>query len=239
MLFKTALITAISWLVLSSDVIADSEESLFYLELGVGGAINSDKQSSTEVDTPPSVKAKHQTAAITSLSFIYQCYPDMRFAWNFSYLPKWRASVNNTANEVHSYYHADLSSLATTLNGYYDIINLSVDNVTPYIMAGAGVSSNQVGNVEEYVSSELSSKFYGNSNFNFTWRLGAGLNYKINERAFINLGYNFASLGGVRTKISSTAVTNSKIESMVLGNDRLSFKKIHSHQFLISLGVSF
>ena len=65
-------------------------------------------------------------------------------------------------------------------------------------MVGAGVSRNEVGDVEEYYKSEISSKFYGNSKINLAWSLGTGINYKINERVFIHLGYNFANLGLVK-----------------------------------------
>jgi opacity protein-like surface antigen len=237
-LFNTAILGFFSLTTLSQNAMAAPEEHPFYLELGVGASINSDKQQSTEDDTLPSVKAKHKTAAITSFALGYAYSPSIRLAWNFSYLPKWRTTVNKTSSSYSTYYHADLSSMATTINGYYDFTNLT-DKFIPYVMAGVGISRNEVSDIEEYALSELSTKFYSNSKFNFTWRLGAGLNYKINERTFISIGYDLASLGRVSTNVSASEETVGAVETLVLGNDKIKFKRIYANQFIISLGVYF
>jgi opacity protein-like surface antigen len=225
----------LSLIIYISSSIAGENTSPFYLELGVGGTKNSDtQQRNSDPGAPQPVKAKHATGGIISMSLGYKYSPAFRFALNISQLPKWRASVNNIETDGGtSYYHSNISSTTTTLNGYYDIEALSMGNFSPYIMGGLGVSRNEVNDVEEYIDNELSAKFYGNSRFNLAWRLGAGVNYKINEQAFIGLGYNFVSLGGVKTKSGS----DSYINSMMLSTDRLSFKKIRSHQFLIGIGI--
>ena len=218
----------------SSNVLAKAIERPLYLELGVGGAFNSSKQSGTESGFVSS-KAKPKFTAVTSLLLGYKHSEQMRFDLDVSYLPKWRVTAENKAEP--SSYHADLSALMATINGYYDFPAFPKTRLRPYVMAGLGASRNEVGDVDEYVSSELSTKYYGHSQYNFAWRVGAGISCDINERAALNFGYSFASLGSVSTKSSSSAETHSGIESMILGSERLHFKNIYSHQLLVGVRI--
>lgn len=81
----------------------------------------------------------------------------------------------------------------------YDFINSS--NFTPYVKAGLGVARNSYRGVF--------GPFVGgggpvatmpkNTETDFAWRLGAGVNYRFNENLSVMAEYQYSDLGSVRT----------------------------------------
>lgn len=205
------------------------------MELGLGGALNSSKQSSTESGAPLS-KAKSQFVSLGSIGLGYKYSEQIKLALDVSYLPKWRVTSEN--KEEPSYYHAEVSSVLATVNGFYDFPVFPTTRLRPYLVAGLGVSRNEVGDIDEYFKSELSTRYYGHNQYNLAWKVGAGVTCSLSDRAALNFGYNFISLGRVATKISGSAETHDSVDTMIIGLEQIRFKNLYSHQLLLGLRIS-
>jgi opacity protein-like surface antigen len=82
-------------------------------------------------------------------------------------------------------YNATQQQFVFLLNGYYDFKNQTP--FTPFIMAGVGgshwlIEENYFGHAYEY-----------ENNIDFTYQLGAGLNYKYTDRLSFDVKYNYLS----------------------------------------------
>lgn len=97
--------------------------------------------------------------------------------------------------------HADGRSRALMLNVSADV-GFSGSRVRPFMTAGAGVARNVVGPVTfTFPSIGLNARTTtaGGSHDAFAWNAGAGLSFRVTDRASIDLAVRHADLGRVQT----------------------------------------
>jgi opacity protein-like surface antigen len=185
----------------------------------------------------------------------YRINPNVRLALNVSYLPKWKVTSNSSYPDRsepdligNSFHQTYISSLSTTINGYYDATQLSFYNITPYLMGGVGFAINEITSSDNYVNNQATTKHHGSSITNFAWKAGVGLSYHIDEKIFLDVGYTYANLGKISSKIATDYPTyvpgyenaegehEHKLDPTMISNH---FKKLTSHQFLVGVGIKF
>ncbi len=215
----------------------------FYLELGTGASINSAKEWSSE-STFNSNIVSHKTSSALSAAVGYIYSPNVRFDFNVTYIPQWNISeyytANTTSGPVATSYNTNINSLVTTVNAYYDITKLSSKGLTPYVIGGLGMSNNQVNGVDFYANQDKAATLYSNNNYSFAWNLGAGINYQMNDRMSVGLGYKFLSLGKVTTKSGYEEGINSQDQSVQQStSDQVTFKNIYAQQVMLNMRIKF
>lgn len=96
--------------------------------------------------------------------------------------------VNVTGNEK---IFNELQSQSLMLNGYYDFKNSS--KFTPYLSAGAGIT--RIKSTRQISGDTVSVKDTDNT---FTWSIGAGVAYQVNEQVVLDLGYKYVDAGEMK-----------------------------------------
>ncbi len=87
----------------------------------------------------------------------------------------------------------------------YSKVNLAKShNVLPYVSAGVGSAANKSGRYHETALSGIvarsdSPDFASQSKRQFTYTLGAGLDYQLNKKMLMSVGYEFQDLGAVHS----------------------------------------
>ncbi len=126
-----------------------------------------------------------------------------------------------------------VKSISAMFNAYYDIA--TINNITPYVMLGAGVARNQTtsntGVFSAYSDGSPNShySFSNGTHCNFAWKLGAGAQYQLNNKASVDLHYQYVNLGKFRTgNIMTTASGRKFVRSNLEG-------KIQSHEVVLGL----
>lgn len=85
----------------------------------------------------------------------------------------------------------ELQSQSLMLNGYYDFKNSS--KFIPYLSAGAGVT--RVKSTRQIMDDTTSVKDTDNT---FTWSVGAGVAYPLNEQVTLDLSYKYVDAGEMK-----------------------------------------
>jgi opacity protein-like surface antigen len=249
---KVLLLLIISFL--SKNSYATSEP---YLLVKIGKALIKGKEREQYESGYNSIKVKHDNATVLDGSIGYRINPNIRFSLNMSYLPKWKVTANSSYPNrsepdltSNSFHQTHISSLSTTINGYYDITQLSFYNITPYLMTGVGFAINEITDSNNYVDNQATTKHHSHSITNLAWKAGVGINYHLDERLFLDIGYTYTNLGKISSKIATaypTYIPGDEYENAAgehdhrLATDMISnkFKKLTSHQFLIGVGIKF
>ena len=234
-----ALVTSFSSFALAADLAPNTP---FYIELGTGASVNSAKEWSGESALNANATShKTGSAVSTAIGFIYS--PNVRFDFNLTYIPQWNINKYYTTSDTGqaASYNTNLNSLVTTFNAYYDITQLSSQGLTPYVMAGIGMSNNQVNNVDVYIGQEKASTLYGSNKYNFAWNLGAGANYQVSERISVGMGYKFSSLGKVSTSGGYQQAYDEQINQVIDKSSayQLTFKNIYAQQIMANVRLKF
>jgi opacity protein-like surface antigen len=116
----------------------------------------------------------------------------------------------------------DLNSHTVMANLYWDIGTWS--NLTPFIGGGVGMAINQTDTKGTIIATGVS-KDYSNTDVEFAWTVGAGLNYAINKNWSMELSYRYIDLG--------EAVFGSKTDGEITAKD------LSSHEILAGLRYQF
>lgn len=127
--------------------------------------------------------------------FSVHCYAPIRAELELAMRGK--AKKDWKGSDEYGSYKDNIKTGVTSIfaNVYYDFHNQS--DFTPYIGAGLGAARTKI---------ELSDRYYdgiaagikrsmSESEWNFAWNVGAGLSYKLNEQASLDLGYRYADFG--------------------------------------------
>ena len=89
--------------------------------------------------------------------------------------------------------HSSVKSTTLMFNGYKDLG--SYGPVTPYVGAGVGIAYNKMGETYFTGNPNLTNTIQGDSRLSLAWALMAGVGYKMNERATLDLGYRYMDYG--------------------------------------------
>ena len=93
--------------------------------------------------------------------------------------------------------NTEIRSQTLMFNVYYDLGNWR--NLTPYVMGGIGASYNTIDTIHLPGAVGLSDITHRRSDWSFAWTLGAGLQYKMSERAALDFGYRYVNFGSVKS----------------------------------------
>ncbi len=104
---------------------------------------------------------------------------------------------------------------------------LEESKITPFIQAGAGFSRNKAYNFTQ--STATNSNQTGNTQTKFSWKVGAGVNFKTHEMFETEFTYNFVNRGKFETKNGSVADPTTPARNV----------KLQDHVFMIGLKVKF
>jgi opacity protein-like surface antigen len=108
----------------------------------------------------------------------------------------------------------DLNSHTVMANVYWDIGTWN--KITPFIGGGVGVAINETDTKGTVIATGVT-KDYSQTDVNFAWTAGAGLNYAINKNWSVEMSYRYIDLGeasfGNKTdgEISTNDVTSHEI----------------------------
>ncbi len=117
-----------------------------------------------------------------------------------------------------------ISSIAMTLNGYWDVLRFDVFSF--YVGGGVGIGRNKTTDV---VIGEALLK--GRNKYDFVWHAGGGAAFNLPKNLMLDVGYDYVDLGYFETKATlragSDAVWNARREDAA------------SHEFRIGLRYNF
>jgi len=176
--------------------------------------------------------------SVGSIGLGYQFNPQFRVEARISYhdTDYSDTKVGVGAREGEQYVlKGDLKTTTYTIEGFYGFDNSTA--FTPYIKAGLGLADNSYsaklggagisafdafdGNVDGYYDA-----YADNDSTEFTWNIGAGVNYQITKTMSLYTEYQYIEFGDVQT--GQDAFTDGfKIDSAA------------SHEFLLGLRVNF
>jgi opacity protein-like surface antigen len=105
------------------------------------------------------------------------------------------------------------------LNGYYDFKNNTA--FTPYISGGIGGYHLQL--------NAKRGRRSGENDVDFAWQLGAGLNYKLDDRISFDLKYR--NLSGTEADVV--------VPNDFFLNDRIEFHDVGDHQIVVGIRIGF
>ncbi|KKB96050.1 hypothetical protein SZ25_00865 [Candidatus Arcanobacter lacustris] len=219
--------------------VANDKKSYVMMRLGTSTSSAKKVQGG---DDFKSIKVNHSKGSILGGSVGYNATPEWRLAFSMNYMPKWRVTDQRTDTDNDTYFHQTyISSFAATIDSYYDINNFSFYNITPYIMGGVGLAINNIDDGELFENGNLVESFYRNSNTNIAWKIGAGVTYKVNDALFLETGYSYLNLGKIGSKIGKNPIPDKNYNTKLETNSGSfnQFKKLHSHQFSVGLGLRF
>lgn len=230
-------IFVLSLCLLSPYLIAEENKSPIYFEIGTGMSFNSGKNTEPGIDMSTSDREfKNKGSVPVSASFGYRYSSDFRFDVNVTYLPSMNINLQGSSSDNQPILvKSSLSSFSTGLNAYYDFTNFSESGVTPYITGGVGMSQNKIGDSSLYVDNEQQAQFSSNTDTSFMWKLGVGVQKKINESIFVDLSYKFADLGVAKSGTGSYYINGPGFYN----SDVLKFKNLYSNQVVVSIGINF
>lgn len=195
------------------------ENGLFF---GIeGGYVKPSLKKSTTVlngstMTPPN-NSDFYTINNPSNSSEFAGYAGYRFAREASFLPSVtlagryqhinKFSVNGTVQQyslsdfTNYNYSFDLQSDVLTAQGKAELFQWHF--FMPYLSAGIGTATNKFGNYNETAMSgiiaRLSPAYANRSMTNFTYNVGAGIDFRFNQNFTASVNYEYADLGTVKS----------------------------------------
>lgn len=145
--------------------------------------------------------------------------------------------VDTTWNNTGLYtndYSAQKSEWLIMANAYADLGTYG--GITPYVGAGIGASRNTISGFRD-VNNLMGGAAWASedSQWNLAWALHAGLGIAVTDRATIDLGYSFVSLGDARTG----PLVNDIPAHWNIPNDGFKFNDLTSHDLKVGIRYSF
>ncbi|MGI9405789.1 MAG: outer membrane protein [Hyphomicrobiaceae bacterium] len=122
----------------------------------------------------------------------------------------------------------DISSHTVMVNGYWDFGRMS--HFQPYVGAGIGLAYVDMDDVT--IVNGVDVTFAGNSQWNFAWQVMAGVGIALSERATLDIGYRFVSLGDVDTNAAAFQ------GGAAVGTSILEIDDIYAHEVKVGIRMS-
>lgn len=234
MMKKTAKLLAFYCSFIAFSAIA-AEENPYYVEFGFG-------RSNGYVPYTGELPSGHYGgASVSSIALGKKFNEHIAFDVDLSYRGEF-TNNDDKIDTVNGLQDGDVSinSLTAMLNGYYYYYNKFPD-FRPYITAGAGISRNKSSNLvvsgvneDNEPNSTVTS---GETTTSFTWKLGAGLKYKLDEKFELDLRYQFINLGDVKMSDSSSHYSNGNYVANYNVTNKSS--RLSSHEILVGIAYKF
>jgi len=214
-----------------------------FIELRSGFSLNSGKESASN-KSPLNSKADFNNSYIVGMSMGFKPSCDWKIALSIDYAPKWTLTHQaEYRNGMKTFYRSNVSTTSATIDIVYDINKLSYNKITPYVMTGVGLAVNNISDTDFFVDNIAILKFYEQSTTNLAWKIGAGVNYDITDKIYMNLGYTYANLGKIGSNIaksypnSDPGYENPSYHQTLQPNLVYNkYKKLTSHRFMIGIG---
>lgn len=136
----------------------------------------------------------------------------------------WQFALPEFADLSYTYriHHARVmaaTKLLTTLSQH--------QSLHPYVSAELGAAFNQASNYQETpreVGAIATPPFSNHSQTSFTWGVGAGVDYTLNQRMRLGVGYQFADLGAVSLGQTTAQTTTQSVSLSHLYANQLRFQ---------------
>lgn len=122
--------------------------------------------------------------------------------------------------------HTKITSYTMMLNAYRDLMTFG--NFTPYVGVGVGMAYHTVDHVSFTENPFLTNQIEGKSDLAFAWQVMAGVGYRLNERATLDLAYRYADLG---------KATSGRVDTAGFANPRVVIDDITAHE--LKLGIRY
>jgi len=189
------------------EAINSNSKVYYYMDLGIGLPL---------AKVPSDYNKKHfHSSAILGLGLGYQVNDkfrtsiQLRYFNNFNYMSSETEDYSQSAGypePIDFKYTQKLKSAELNLNAAYEFIKK--DRLSIYMNGGIGIARNQAGNFDMTTFSNntqntnLLEFFYPKAiKYDFTWNVGAGLSFALNENVtFDLLNYSYCNLGRFSTK---------------------------------------
>lgn len=118
-------------------------------------------------------------------------------------------------------FNYDTSAQTFSLFAKIDLIELH--GFSPYITGGIGGVIMRFSNYSEYPKSDVSiardsAAFASNSSYNFTYDLGAGIDYYVTQNWLVSLGYDYLNFGKLKTGNGAFNTLTGGTNSLNFGN---------------------
>ncbi len=191
-LFSYAMISAISSFA-SIDVNATP-----YMKLDFGYGIPNKLEDG---DTGYPIANRPKSSLIGGIGFGYKSTDSLKFDVGYNYFGnmKYKASHEDLDNSERTLNYAQgFKSNLFSANAQYNFKTNS--KLSPYVRGGVGLSQNKASALE--IKNDLGKDIvqsYSKTKSNFAYALGTGIECKLNDKASINLGYQFHDLGKIQT----------------------------------------
>lgn len=124
--------------------------------------------------------------------------------------------------------HTDISTYTLMLNGYYDLGEWR--GFVPYVGGGVGIAWHDMDEVYFTGTPFLVNRIEGKTSKDFAWSLMAGAAYQVSDRAILDFGYRFISLGDAKS---------GRIDSAGFVNPAVDVRDMYAHEFKIGLRYHF
>lgn len=147
-------------------------------------------------------------------------FPSARLGLGYEFVGETKVSGQVHLYQEQPYYNYNYKTYSNVAWAIGQIDLFSVEQWTPFIDLGLGVSFNHAGEynesrVNDHVHVRESANFASNTEAAFAWRAGLGINYQLDETSPWNIGavVRYSDLGDVQTGDSQTYST---VESLTL-----------------------
>ncbi len=199
---------------------AQANDNQFYVQLNGGAALGLAPKGDFGTK-------KAGTSALFGAEAGYQFDEHLRASVSLDYMSKF--SFTDVENQDGANYSTKfkIKSLVAMVNFYYDIIEIK--GFVPYVTVGAGIARNQASGTQSVTHSDNTVLVHSVPNgkkINLAWKVGLGTRYNINQNIALDLQYQFADLGKIKTGTNS---------NFPIANNG----KLRAHQFLAGIAYKF
>lgn len=164
----------------------------FYMRAGAGVLLSDKKLSGGEYNN------KLKSAASYNVGVGYKINDEIRTDLNLSYRKmNYKSNIGDELDSTAQ--KQSIKNCTIMLNGYYNFINAT--DFTPYVTAGIGISKNNPSAFKDYSTNpnNPSSNIYeGKKSVNFSWDVGFGSKYMLNDNLDLDLTYRYLDLGKIK-----------------------------------------
>lgn len=198
-------------------------------DLGLGAGVNFQNVDDVSIATEPFWPNDYYTADNVDANAIFSAFVGYRLETDNEFLTAYSLRLNYlyglssevsgnilqySLPEFNNYdYQYDVQSQALFAQLKIDLYEFA--NISPFISGGIGAAWNRFSDYSETakdnITPRVSPDYSNNTQSDFAFILGAGLDYEIDEDWFLLLEYNYADFGGITFGGSDADVTSNII----------------------------